>query len=109
VVRSALAWGDNVVGQVGDGTAGGQQHLPVRPFGLGSGVSQVAAGHNFTLAVQSGTVLAWGQDSDGQLGDGTLDFQHDPVPVLAASGSVQMDGGWNHTIVVVERPVVIGP
>jgi hypothetical protein len=126
VVRSALAWGSNRVGQVGDGTIGGRRTLPVPPFGLDSGVSQVAAGLEFTLAVQNGTVLtevtriatgryhylavrsdgtlwSWGDNYSGQLGDGTTTHRRDPVPVLAASGSVEMDAGGNHTIVVVEH------
>jgi hypothetical protein len=63
-----------------------------------------------------------GDNSEGQLGDGTLVdrlrpvkvagltnvVRVDPVPVPAATGTVQVGAGLNHTVVVVERPPVIG-
>jgi alpha-tubulin suppressor-like RCC1 family protein len=98
VVSSALAWGSNRVGQVGDGTIGGRQALPVRPFGLGSGVSQVAAGQEFTLAVQNGTVLAWGTNTDGQLGDGTLEGHLIPRPVSTLTNVTKVSAGLAHSL-----------
>jgi alpha-tubulin suppressor-like RCC1 family protein len=98
VVRSALAWGSNRVGQVGDGTINGDQTLPVRPFGMGSGVSQVAAGQEFTLAVRNGTVLAWGNNSDGQLGDGTLDVHLIPMPVSTLTNVTRLSAGFAHSL-----------
>ena len=79
---TVLAWGVNSAGQLGDGTTIGKA-TPVQVSGLGpgSGVIAIAAGRQ-SLAVKSdGTVLAWGPNSSGQLGDGTTISKTTPVQV----------------------------
>ena len=45
---------------------------PVNTIGAGSGITQLSAGGFHVLALKSnGTVLAWGSNGSGQLGDGT--------------------------------------
>ena len=39
--------------------------------GMDSGVTAVAAGDYYSLAVQNGGAYAWGENTYGQLGDGT--------------------------------------
>ena len=65
------AWGDNQLGQLGDGSTDSSP-VPVR-VSLPSGRAiAVSAGINTSLAVSSdGRVYAWGDNSDGQLGDGS--------------------------------------
>ncbi|MGQ4828692.1 hypothetical protein, partial [Enterococcus faecalis] len=47
-----------------------------------SDVIAVAAGHDFSLALRNdGKVFAWGDNSLGQLGDGTGFFRANPVQV----------------------------
>ncbi|WP_017237766.1 RCC1 domain-containing protein [Streptomyces sp. SS] len=65
------SWGGNVNGQLGNGTTANRP-FPAAVAGL-SGVSRVAAGLDFALAVRGGRVLSWGNDSYGQLGDGLPD------------------------------------
>jgi alpha-tubulin suppressor-like RCC1 family protein len=70
---TVLAWGSNANGQLGDGTTT-PQLLPVGVSGLGhgSGVVAIAAGGGHSLALKAdGSVLAWGGNFFGQLGDGT--------------------------------------
>lgn len=85
-----LAWGQNVDGALGDGSTQSSS-LPVY-VGLPSTVTirQVAAGCNFNLALATdGTLWAWGQGSDGQLGDGgTPQFTTTPVLVAIPPGRV---------------------
>ena len=67
-----LAWGDNEAGQLGNGTLTAS-HVPVWVH-IASGVRirALAAGRAFNLALtRSGKVLAWGDDAQGQLGDGS--------------------------------------
>jgi alpha-tubulin suppressor-like RCC1 family protein len=98
VVRSALAWGSNSRGQVGDGSTAVHFAVPVQPFGLGRGVTHVAAGWDFTLAVQNGTVLAWGNNDTGQLGDGTLDRRLIPTAIPTLTNVTRVSAGYAHSL-----------
>jgi hypothetical protein len=67
---TVMAWGNNIWGQVGDGTTTNRD-LPVQVSGL-SGVVAIASGRAFSLALlKDGTVMAWGNNKYAQLGDGT--------------------------------------
>ncbi|MCN0155339.1 cell wall anchor protein, partial [Salinispora arenicola] len=69
---TALAWGDNSSGQLGDGTATDSSTPVAVDVPAGTTVTAVAAGGVHSLAVTSGgDVLAWGANGSGQLGDGT--------------------------------------
>ena len=73
-------------------------------------VTRIAIGKGHYLAIRSdGTFWLWGSNNSGQLGDGTTIDRSDPMPLVAAGGSVQMDVSGSRTVVVVERPLVIGP
>jgi Regulator of chromosome condensation (RCC1) repeat len=70
---SVRAWGENLYGQIGDGTTI-QRNTPVTPINLtaGSGVVQIAGGLQHAAALKAdGTVLSWGDNQYGQLGNGT--------------------------------------
>ncbi|MFP2913744.1 RCC1 domain-containing protein, partial [Pyxidicoccus sp. 3LFB2] len=65
-------------------------------FGLAGGTpceapaaARVAAGYHHTLALKTdGTVWAWGNNTDGQLGDGTNTPRSTPVQVQGLTGVV---------------------
>jgi alpha-tubulin suppressor-like RCC1 family protein len=78
-----LAWGDNTFGQLGTGvrSVDGDRETPVAVAGL-TNVTSVAAGEEHSLALlRDGTVMAWGDNHDGQLGDGTTKDSAVPVAV----------------------------
>ena len=63
-------WGSNREGQVGNG-ADSQFDAPVDVQGLDSGVVAISAGLYHTCAVrQGGAAQCWGNNTDGQVGDG---------------------------------------
>ncbi len=69
-----MAWGWNLVGQLGDGTTV-DRIRPVEVQGLPEDdpVVQIAAGALFSMALtESGKVFTWGQNSNGQLGIGSF-------------------------------------
>ena len=62
---------------------------PVAVTGLGSGVTDVAVGFDFSCALlSSGAVKCWGGNTDGDVGDGTgSGVRTSPVTVIA-SGAI---------------------
>lgn len=77
----ATCWGENSFGQVGDGTNTART-TPTDVSGLTTGVQAVAAGGSFSCALTSaGGVKCWGDNSAGQLGDGTLTSRNVPGDV----------------------------
>jgi alpha-tubulin suppressor-like RCC1 family protein len=75
---TVMAWGDNESGQLGSGGVEGPEKCELVPCrktpalvpGL-TNVVAIAAGGDFNLALlANGTVMAWGYDSYGQVGDG---------------------------------------
>ncbi len=92
---SVQCWGDNFVGQLGNGSSGGAETTPVQVVGLDSEVTQIALGstHSCALTV-SGGVKCWGQNATGALGDGTNENRSTPVNVVGlADGIIAISAG----------------
>jgi alpha-tubulin suppressor-like RCC1 family protein len=87
------AWGDNRYGVLGGGTTT-DPTTPVQVMGL-TGVTQVAAGPLFSLALRSdGTVWAWGDNGHGELGRGTVtDHEVTPAQVPGLAGVTKISAG----------------
>ncbi|MEV5575446.1 Ig-like domain repeat protein [Spirillospora sp. NPDC052269] len=86
--RVTLGWGANGFGQLGDGATGTISTTPVRTA-LPEGVTftQVAGGALHTLGRASdGRVFAWGDNTYGQLGDGTTTASPTPVETRLPAG-----------------------
>jgi alpha-tubulin suppressor-like RCC1 family protein len=96
---SAVAWGANEEGQLGNGGAE-ETDVPVTIAGL-SEVATVAAGGDTSMALLSGgTVKAWGSDNFGQLGVGSTAEATKPLLVCGVSGvqGIAIRGG--HSLAV---------
>lgn len=85
------AWGSRSHGQLGDGVreTGRPAAAPVRVPGL-NGITAIAAGGQHSLALRKdGTLLAWGSNWNGQLGNGKLRtgaHSATPQPVIGPGG-----------------------
>jgi alpha-tubulin suppressor-like RCC1 family protein len=95
------AWGTNTDGQIGDGGTT-TRPTPVQVVGL-SGVRAIAAGSHFSLALADdggagGSVWAWGNNTTGQLGDGTEVNRAFPVRIALPKPIVAIAAGEAHAV-----------
>jgi alpha-tubulin suppressor-like RCC1 family protein len=101
------AWGDDESGQLGDGKETTRKRLPADVKKL-TGVTAIAAGAEHSLALLSnGTVMAWGNDEFGQLGDGTTTDSTVPVAVTGLSHVVAIAAGGDHSLALLEDGAVM--
>ncbi len=93
------SWGDNFLGQLGDGTYTAK-NIPLRLTTL-AGITTIGVGENHSFAVKNdGSLWAWGWNGTGQLGVDDA-FIHEPIPVNVnlLPGVTRIVGGNFHSIV----------
>jgi alpha-tubulin suppressor-like RCC1 family protein/subtilisin family serine protease len=81
-------WGYDNYGQSSGQSGATYRYTPVQVSGI-SGVTNMACGLYHTVAVKTnGSVWAWGENSYGQLGNGSMTNSYSPVQVLSLSNAV---------------------
>ena len=61
------------------------------PTTIGTGYKRIAAGDDLAIGLKSdGSVVAWGFNRSGQVGDGTVDYRCTPVTVGIGSGFIDV-------------------
>jgi hypothetical protein len=104
------AWGDDSAGQLGGAPSSIPVTRPVNTIGAGSGISQLSAGDFHMLALKpDGTVLAWGANGYGQLGNGSTAPVTGPVQVTGLTGATQVAAGGEFSLAVHTGPYVVEP
>jgi alpha-tubulin suppressor-like RCC1 family protein len=89
-------WGSNVTGEIGDGTLANRPS-PVPVATAINDFIQLSAGLGHTCGLRSnGTVWCWGDNSYGQLGDGTGVSRTIPGQVINLGGVAQITAGLYH-------------
>ena len=118
---TVMAWGWNKSGELGDGTRTGPENcggwgcskVPIPVSGL-SDVTAISAasntvepGHNLNdlVLLENGTVMAWGGNEDGQLGDGTKANSYVPVEVEGLTGVTAISAGGYDSLAITEDPI----
>jgi alpha-tubulin suppressor-like RCC1 family protein len=99
---SLFDWGDEALGDLGNGVNGpdqlagsftGQQFVAATPapVALPAGVRQLVAFNDDGMALLSnGTVATWGDDSAGQIGDGSGSVRLRPIVLPGLTGITQI-------------------
>jgi alpha-tubulin suppressor-like RCC1 family protein len=121
---SVWGWGDDGSGELGNTPTGTAALRPVQTRLPGSGIVQLAASSELiaapfagrvslhTIALRSdGTVWAWGDNINGQLGDGSTGDPTGPVEVVSLAGATQVAAGGDFSLAIttfVHVPSVIG-
>ena len=93
-------WGADLSGQLGSGTSGNSSS-PVAVSGLSGAVritvgGEESSGHSCAL-VAGGQVRCWGNNSNGQLGNGFTTSSPTLVAVSGLSGATQISAGAGHS------------
>lgn len=116
---TVMAWGDNKYGELGLGTTSGPEDcggnpcskVPVPVPGL-SNVIAISASYYFSAALLAdGSVVTWGYDYWGELGDGTgvrtgcYCIDH-PIAVPGVSGAVAISASWYTTMALLQDGTV---
>ena len=104
-------WGDNGAGQLGDAVsfdAGARP--PAKVPQLVAGISdavQLASGLSHSCVVRSGgTVMCWGINSFGQLGDGTTQRSSSAVVALGVTDAIAIAAGTSFTCALIRGGTV---
>jgi alpha-tubulin suppressor-like RCC1 family protein len=104
---NAYCWGSDSFGLLGDGAVGlpSATGTPQQVPGI-SEVRAIGVGERHACAVNTGgQVLCWGDDQNGQLGDGTVgspSVRPAPAPVLGVTGAVDVVAGPDHSCALID-------
>ena len=97
-------WGDNQFSQLGSAVFPDTESLiPIQTTSLpGSRIAyRIVAGANHTCVLATdGTVWCWGQNGNGNLGDGSLVIQGDPVQAVLGGIATAISAGGSTTCAV---------
>ncbi len=97
---TVLAWGDDEFGQLGDNATSASSFTPVTVLGA-TNIVAIAAGRFHSLALKSdSTLLAWGGNFSGEIGDGSSTDRFTPVAVGGSNSNniVAIAAGLNHSV-----------
>ena len=106
---SVSCWGDNSSGQLGDGTSNNNRYTPTQTSSLGTGRTAVAissgtAPHTCAI-LDDASVSCWGDNSGGQLGDGTTTDRNTPTQTSSLGTgrtAVAISSGFWHTCTILD-------
>lgn len=105
---TVMAWGMNTQDQLGTGSSERDSLTPVPVSGLHE-VSAISAGRDGAMALlKNGTVMAWGLNRSGGLGNGTTTASDVPVPVKSLTGVTKIAAGGEYNLALLGDGTVMG-
>ena len=100
---SVLCWGYNNHGQLGDGTTTDRQTPVSVNLGANRSAVAISAGESHTCVITDNeSIMCWGYNNHGQLGDGTFLSKNSPITVSVTNQNpvVSISSGRHHTCVL---------
>lgn len=93
-------WGENMTGEVGNGTPSPFEATPIRVPGIADAVQVTVGAFHSCARTAGGEIWCWGANDRGQLGDGTLTNGLAPVRVATTGDVVDVQAHCSGTFVV---------
>jgi alpha-tubulin suppressor-like RCC1 family protein len=93
-------WGANFFGQLGNGEVGDDETSPVTVSQVSDAVGLAVGIYHVCALRVNGSVVCWGLNDAGQLGDGTTTDRSQPVAVTGLTDAVALAAGGSHTCAV---------
>jgi alpha-tubulin suppressor-like RCC1 family protein len=85
--HSLWVWGNNTYGQLGNGTTASESN-PIQTTAGGTNWKQVSCGYHHTAAIHlDGSLWTWGENSAGQLGNGTTVNTSNPIQTIGGGNN----------------------
>jgi alpha-tubulin suppressor-like RCC1 family protein len=106
---TVMSWGDDAFGQLGNGTASASNdaQLPVAVTGVTTAVQVSTSGEHALALLANGTVVAWGDNNNGQLGNGTTTDSDVPVAVKGLTKVKAVSAGYLFSVAVLTNGTVV--
>ncbi|MBA7701626.1 hypothetical protein ES703_110367 [subsurface metagenome] len=92
-----MCWGDNDWGQIGNGSSGGNILNPIFVNSSKSFVSITGGGEHTCGLLNNGSMMCWGKNDGGQIGDGSTERRENPVFVNTTESFVSITTGYAYT------------
>ena len=100
-------WGNNYEGQLGNGQSGPNTYspdspAPVKVVGITDATAITAGGNNWNHSHscalhQDGAISCWGDNTHGQLGNGSEDNFSEPAKVVDITDATAITAGYHHS------------
>ncbi|WP_221312889.1 choice-of-anchor D domain-containing protein [Granulicella aggregans] len=104
-----ICWGANASGQLGNGSNADSSTpvlVPINDFTVKAAAIAAGSAHTCVL-LDDGSAQCWGDNSHGQLGDGTVANSTSPVTVSGLSNAIAIAAGGNHTCALLTNDTVV--
>jgi alpha-tubulin suppressor-like RCC1 family protein len=106
---TVMIWGENQRGGLGQGSEEPRQSLAPIPVPGLEHVQALASGQGFNLALlEGGQVVAWGNDEEGELGNGVMQKENPtPTAIPGLSGVTAIAAAGQHALALLEDGEVV--
>lgn len=98
-------WGDNFLGQLGDGSAT-DSNSPVTVTAISNAITVQTGADGTCATLASGSVRCWGSGYRGALGNGSSEYSTIPVAVSNINNATAVDVGSGHACAILSTGTV---